>query len=79
LFATTPGFILLTDAPTLLDWFKNNAAIQAGPVAPPIPQPGASYMINNVNSTKISMTIYKDLQLPPSHERIYGMSGWGSS
>lgn len=79
LFATTPGFILLADAPTLLDWFKNNAAIQAGTVASPIPQPGASYMINNVNSTKISMTIYKDLQLPPSHERIYGMSGWGSS
>ncbi|CAK9237978.1 unnamed protein product [Sphagnum troendelagicum] len=42
LFATTPGFILLADAPTLLDWFKNNAAIQAGPVAPPIPQPDPS-------------------------------------
>ncbi|CAK9857577.1 unnamed protein product [Sphagnum jensenii] len=42
LFATTPGFILLADAPTLLDWFKNNAAIQAGPVAPPMPQPDPS-------------------------------------
>jgi hypothetical protein len=61
LYATTPGFILLADAPTLLDWFRNDAAIQAVPVAPPIPQPGASCMINNVNSTKISMKIYEEI------------------
>jgi phospholipase/lecithinase/hemolysin/uncharacterized surface protein with fasciclin (FAS1) repeats len=42
LYATTPGFILLADAPTLLDWFRNNAAIQVVPVAPPIPQPDPS-------------------------------------
>jgi uncharacterized surface protein with fasciclin (FAS1) repeats len=42
LYATTPGFILLADAPTLLDWFRNDAAIQAVPVAPPIPQPDTS-------------------------------------
>jgi aryl carrier-like protein len=39
LYATKPGFLLLADAPTLLQWWQNDAAIQE-PVASPMPQPG---------------------------------------
>ncbi|KAH8960969.1 hypothetical protein BDL97_05G025700 [Sphagnum fallax] len=41
LYATKPGFLLLADAPTLLQWWQNDAAIQE-PVASPMPQPDTS-------------------------------------
>jgi hypothetical protein len=28
LYATKPGFLLLADAPTLLEWLQNDAAVQ---------------------------------------------------
>ncbi|KAH9561621.1 hypothetical protein CY35_05G031400 [Sphagnum magellanicum] len=37
-----PGFLLLADAPTLLQWWQNDAAIQE-PVASPIPQPAGEF------------------------------------
>ncbi|CAM6026615.1 unnamed protein product [Sphagnum balticum] len=41
LYATKPGFLLPADAPTLLQWWQNDAAIQE-PVASPMPQPDTS-------------------------------------